>query len=186
MVLHFEWQSQTMPRKGRNNKGFRVIPVREQKTVGAGWSDETVVGLNLMTVLENESYVIGAKLAVVLRDHTVGEGPMIYGFAHSDWTDSDILVNLTADAVNRDDMAEQAKLIGLKNGTIRKAGMIVGLETDELVDNGYSKGGFTKHKLGMRVGEGYTVRIWWQNIGGATQTTGNVFDVVGEIYLREI
>ncbi len=127
------------------------------------------VKTSLSAALENECRITSAVLTVSMRDHTAGEGPLIFGVAHPDYSVTEIAETLGATPLGPGKKIEQERA----NRLIRELGTLDGLSTEEKANDGRP----IRAKLNWLVQEGQVnLSFWVFNVAGQTLTTGS--DVV--------
>ncbi len=124
----------------------------------------------------NKVWAVSADLKWSIRDLTAGEGPIIVGFAHSDYSDAEITEALNATGSwDRSDKVtmEQARRF------VREAAAFSGAAEEVLND-----GKAIRTRIGFYIEDGKTLDFWAVNESGATLTTGGVIRVKGTVWLR--
>ncbi len=167
--------------KRRSRKQFslrrvRVTPTRSLSTLGA----------NLAIVTGTTGGSTSAYRAVSLKGTwtksggTLGEGPIIVGFAHSNYTVTEIkecLESSSSIAVGLKIEQEQS------NRLVRIVGTF-GSKTDESLRNGLP----VKTRLNWLIpasGSGVEVNIFAYNDGGSALTTGTVIKFNGDMWVKD-
>ncbi len=123
--------------------------------------DETVKERTLIS-----SIVCNWSLARV----TNPQGPIVFGVAHSDYTDSEILAVITATGSwdGGDKIAQEvAKRLVRQIGTLQSTGSPAAGETDYRFNDGRTM----KTKLNWLLNEGDTLRMWAFNRSAAALST---------------
>ena len=136
-----------------------------------------VVGGDL-TQVSNEAYrVLSLKALWSLRGLTSGEGPIVYGVAHGDYTDAEIEECLENDgSLTRGDKiaAEQS------NRLVRRIGQFDG-NAAEIVE---ADGRPVSTRLNWLMATGDALRLWAWNKSGATLTTGGLVLINGNMLIK--
>lgn len=124
-----------------------------------------------------EFYAISADLYWGLDGLTAGQGPIIVGMAHNDYTDVEVAENL-----NLTGMEDPGDKIAQEQGRrlVRRAGQFSGVSTNEVLNDGKAK----RTKLGFVITDGFSLGFWAQNKSNATLTTGAAVNVNGKLYGR--
>ncbi len=163
------------PAKRRRSNKFRAIRVATSVTLGALANNGVVAsGLN-SGGFDNEIYAISVDAMISVRNLTAGEGPLLCGYAHSDYTTAEIAEAILAQDGLFDNLIEQEQ--GKRH--VRDAGFISGIASEEVLFDGKVK----RTKLGFRVGDAQDVQMFVMNRSGATLTTGGIVETVGKLYL---
>ncbi len=112
-----------------------------------------------------------------LRGLTSGEGPLIFGVAHSDYSAAEIEECLeTSAGLTRGDKisAEQS------NRLVRRIGMFDGNAVDDEINDGKP----LHTRLNWHITEGLTLRMWCWNKSGGTLTTGALILFQGSLVIK--
>ncbi len=167
--------------KHRKSKGRRqslaVINVSESLAL-LTLADDAVLGVDT-DPFGREFYAISADLYWGVRNHTAGEGPIIVGIAHNDYTDVEVAENL-----NLTGMEDPGDQIAKEQGRrlVRRAGQFAGQTTDEVLNDGKPM----RVRIGFVITDGFSLAFWAQNKNGGSLTTGAVLEISGKIYGRWI
>ncbi len=108
------------------------VPFQAEKALGTLGNLTAIVGA-LVDASDNEYRALSVRSTWSIRDLTVGEGPITVGYAHGDYTATEIKECLEAGAaMTRNDKvaAEQA------NRLVRVVGVFSGVGTDETLNDG--------------------------------------------------
>ncbi len=171
-----------MPKKGsrrRRKEKFNWTNVAGEQALGALVDSSTAMGpITGSDVMEREAYVHGFYGTVSIRNHTAGEGPLPFGFAHSDCTAAEVSSDFgnqgNLNISNRVAEAEDAALAKF----IRRRGMFSGNDTEETLGDSSKQ---TFYKVGMSMGIGDTLEIFVINTSGSTMTTGTMLEWYGQL-----
>lgn len=164
----------------RRRKSGGVIPLKVDGEINLGTlADEDVLSVTLPTTVSKDTFLVSADIVWARRNATVGEGPVLVGMAHSDYTDAEIeeAIEATGSWDQSDKIAqEQARRL------VRQAGGFQGdtTTTDEILNNGNPK----RTKLRFVVQNGKTLKMWAKNKSGAALTTGSYIEYSGTIWAR--
>lgn len=178
LILTFALALGVAKRRRRKSKGFQAVRINQAVTVGA-LADGALISSVCPDVVTTEKWAIATKLMVSMRDHTAGEGPLIVGLAHNDYSDAEMLEwhGATGSWDTSDKIAqEQARR------KCRNIGEFSGLNTEEVLNDGRP----IKTKLKFRIEEGKTLDFFVINESGAQLTTGTVVRLTGWLYLKDI
>lgn len=155
-----------------------VRPANVEQSLGLGTlTNNVLIGSNFTGTVTKPEFPISAKLAWAMRGSTVGEGPIIVGLAHSDYTDAEI-----------EAFVENTGSWGLGNKTqqeiaqrkIRIVGKFPLALADEVLNDG--KPITTPLRFGLVTGQ--TIKFWAYNSGGSSLTTGAIVEVDGIVWLK--
>ncbi len=149
----------------RSMKGYNKLPFTESAAVGVVATGE--VSSTVLSDTVNERTRISSVAAVYgVRDFTAGEGPITFGWAHSDYTNAEIEEALEAitswdlgDKVAREHADRLVRIVG---------------EFDLIQATGekFADGRVVKTKLNWTLEEGDTLKSFVYAKGGALQTGG--------------
>lgn len=141
-------------------------------------ASSTMVGADMVTSGNNEYRWLSLKGYWSLRNHTSGEGPITFGIAHSDYSDTEIEQFLeNENMLNRGDLVSTRE-IGRR--LVRRLGQFSGVSTDEVVNDGKP----LHTRVNWAMAEGSVPRMWAYNFSGATLTTGSVVSFQGKMTIR--
>ncbi len=135
----------------------------------------TVLAVNASAdVAIDTGRVTSAEITYDIEDHTVGEGPLAVGLAHSDYTVAEILEFLQlATGFDRGDKGGQE----IAKRLIRRVGTFTGGSDGEVLNDGKP----IKTKLNWVLTEGKTVQAWIINLSSGALTTGTRYNVNGKL-----
>ncbi len=162
--------------KGRSRKGFVALRVDKQITLST-LADATFLVADLFGgALTEDLYVISADVTWAIRGQTANEGPIEVGYAHGDYTVTELAQWSVSDQFSPDDKIAQEQGRRL----VRSAGMFPALNISEVLNNGTP----LKTKIRFTVGSGIAFNIWALNSSGGALTGGAVVEIHGTIYGR--
>lgn len=125
----------------------------------------TLLSGSMMAASDNEYRLLSVRQTYAIRELTAGEGPIHVGFAHGDYSDTEIEEWFESGAsVNLSDKVAQEQSQRL----CRHVGTFSGVTTDEILNDG--KPIYTK--CNWLIAAGDTIKLWAYNQSGATLTTG--------------
>lgn len=165
-----------MARKRGNQKRLLKGAVDKELTLAALAANDVIAGLFTDTVTE-QAFALSTELTWSKRDGTVGEGPIIVGLAHSDYTAAEIeeyLENTGSWEIG--DMVQQE--------IARRKIRIVGTFPQEAVDEVLNDGKPIKTTLKFVLSSGQTVQVFAFNKSGGALTTGTIINCEGHCWLR--
>lgn len=155
-----------------------VPRMTEALSVGAPASN-TVVAADFANVVDQEVWAISMDATVTMHGNTAGQGPCIVGVAHGDYTQAEIEEWLEANGswVSSDQIAnEKAK---------RKCRIIGNFDCQETTEK-LNDGKPMRVKLGWKIQEGETLKLWAYNDSSAAFSTGKIIELKGPIYLKPL
>ncbi len=162
--------------KGRRKMGrYLKGNVEDQvslSTLGAG---AVVLGIFDETV--NERTRVSSLDGIwTLSEHTAGEGPLVFGVAHSDYSSAEVLEWIdNTGSWNEGDLVNQE----VAKRKIRQIGVFDGLTTEETMNEGKP----IKTKLNWILLQGQTLDMWVFNRNAAALTTGSLVNINGHCNL---
>ncbi len=165
----------------RNTKGRRRRPVQKLvysiPLVLSTLASNALVRGALSDTVDDSVYAISQDARVGLRNLTPGEGPIVVGVAHSDYTAAEIEECL--EAVTSWDRGDKIALeqAGRK---VRTVGTFSGVNAEEVLNNGMP----VRTRLGFMLEPGTTLAWWAWNKSGATLTTGGIVEANGQVWAR--
>lgn len=141
-------------------------------------ADATLLADPLNGASDNEYRAISVKLNWSLENHTAGEGPIVVGIAHGDYTQAEIEAWMETTAMmTRGDLVATRE-IGQR--LIRQVGMFSGNEVNEVLNDGKA----ITTKLNWVVAVGDVLDVWAYNMDGTALTTGTVVTQAGRLFLK--
>lgn len=147
----------------------------------------TLAGADLVSVAFDETvldraWIPSMEATWMLRNLTVGEGPILVGIAHGDYTAAEIeefVENAGSwsegDMINREIAQRKIRIVGAFSGL----GTIDTTFVDEVLNDGRP----IKTKLRMILNQGETLQVWAYNQSGATLTTGASVLMNGHVWI---
>ncbi len=159
----------------RSRKNFVAIPYKFTIALGT-LANGIVISIPFQTLGE-DLYIISVDAAWSLRNLTAGEGPISVGFAHGDYSVTEIKEALDAEVTDPDDKIAMER----SRRQVRVVGSFPGLNTEEVLNHGNK----LRQKIGFSIGDGHFLQGWAQNdSGNANLTTGANVLISGHIYGR--
>lgn len=160
---------------GRKKSNLKVV--RQSNGLALSTlADQTVIKADL-TDVDREQFLLSAKGVYTLAGLTEGEGPIMIGFAHGDYTTAEIAecISATGSWASADQIAqEQARR------KVRIIGEFSGNETDEVLNDGLK----VKTVLKFMLQEGQNLALWAMNRSGGSLTTGAVLKGDYQVFMR--
>lgn len=144
-------------------------------TLGA----KVLIGSNNSDVVTERAYVSSVVARWALQNMTAssGDGPIMCGVAHSDYTDAEI-----EEWVENDASWEEADQIGqeVAKRKIRQVGIFPRMDTSPLTPGVLNDGKPVRTKCGWILTTGQTLKFWAYNAGtNALETTDPLMTVLG-------
>ncbi len=158
----------------RRRRGVRMLKVSELISLGALGAGAMISGVFDSTV-DDTTYLLSIEAVWSLAEHTVGQGPIVVGVAHSDYTSSEIGAWFAAAGA-----WDRGNLVAGEVNTrkIRQAGVFNGNEVSETLNDGRA----IKTKLGFSVSPGDTLQTWALNQDTSPLTTGSLVLTDGKVW----
>lgn len=152
--------------------------MKSELALGALASDDLIAG-NLSGTAIDAMYLISADLVVSLREHTVGEGGIVVGVAHGDYTDAEIEEWLEAtSSFSKADMVAQEQ--GRRK--CRTIGVFGGNNTWDTLNDGKP----IRVPLRFSISDGQTLKMWAYNEDTDALTTGTILEISGRIFVKDL
>lgn len=164
------------PRRRKWTADMKAVPFTEG-TALLTLATVTVITATTLPVSDNEYRVLGVRNLWSIRGFTPSEGPIVVGYAHGDYSVSEIKQSIEAETMmTRGDKiaAEQG------NRLVRRVGMFAGNIEDETINDG--KPIYTRLNWVIPVGK--TLNAWAYNQSGASLTTGSVLIQNGKATIK--
>ena len=138
-------------------------------------ADNTIVKQDVQSVdFDNEIWLQSADISVSIRGATAGEGPIMIGFAHGDYSVTEINEWYTASNFLSADKVEQEQGRRL----CRDIGTLANVSGEEVMNDGKA----IRIPLKMKIQSGQNLAFWARNSSGAPLTTGAVVEFNGKLY----
>lgn len=159
----------------RKKPPLKVVRQSTGLALGA-LADQTVIKADLNDV-DREQFLLSAKGVFSLAGLTEGQGPILFGFAHGDYSVSEIAecINASAGWASADQIAQEQS-----RRKVRIIGEFSGNETDETLNDGQK----VKTVLKFMLQEGQNLSIWAMNRSGGALTTGAVLKGDYQCFMR--
>lgn len=139
-------------------------------------ASNTVVQGDFAQQVDQEHWAISMDVTANIHGLTAGEGPILFGVAHEDYTAAEVEEWLEATAswdIGDKIAQEKAK---------RKCRIIGTFVSGQQFNDGKPK----RVKLGWRIEDNSTLALWAYNESAATLTTGAIIEFKGPVYLKPI
>ncbi len=166
-------------RKQSRSKNFVAIPVEGTLALGALAANALVSG-NILGALTEDLFSISADLMINVSGLTSGEGqPLIAGFSHADYSDTEVEENLEVNFLGPGDKIAQERARRL----VRKMGVLEAtVDQTRLKLVGRYGSSMTRIKLKFVINSGKGLDLWIYNKSGAVLTTGGTARFMGTVY----
>ncbi len=165
----------------KHGKGRRRYSLRRVRTTGGitlgTLANVTVVTSAILGAADGAYRLMSLSQSWALKNLTVGEGPVTVGYAHGDYTVTEIKEAIEAGAsisIGNKIANEQA------NRLVRIIGSFSG-EAEEVLNDGKPM----KIRLNWAIPIGTTVNIFAYNDSGAALTTGGIIEVTGPVWVKD-
>ncbi len=130
----------------------------------------------LGNVVIDKRFLLSVKASYALRGFTAGEGPVVFGWAHGDYTAAEVEECLEAQGswdLSNKVAQEQARR------KVRTVGTFDGQNTTEDLNDGRP----LKTAMWFVVEDGETISLWAYNQGGGTLTSGTI-ELLGNAFFK--
>ncbi len=180
LVLSFIIMARRRKRQYRRKGGSRgrklvYLPISATLALST-LLDNIVIKGTTQAVFSRRFHVVYTKLFWTLRSATAGEGPIICGLAHSDYSVLEIAEAQDVAVVNSSNKVEQERA----NRWVREIGSFRGLTTEEEI-RGNSGGEKVYSKLNWTIEEAMSLDFWCQNRTGGTLAGGAILEIEGDL-----
>ncbi len=159
-------------------KGYRYLPVDQTFPIG-NLTTKDVIADDLNSSVDQDTFMVSADLVWGTEDFTIGEGPLVVGLAHSDYTSAEIEECLEA-------LASWDKGDKVANEQRKRKVRVVGAFPLIAVDEVLNLGMPVKTKLGFVVEIGNTLKTFAYNPTLGTIATGGSVTATGGINSRRM
>ncbi len=164
-----------MPKK--SGRGRILKPKIDETLALSTLAAATLISSDLSDNVDEESFLLSTECVYAIRGATAGEGPIIIGWAHNDYTDAEIeaWVELSQGWTRGDLVAME-----IQKRKIRQVGIFANQGTDEILNDG--KPLKTPMKFTLVSAKG--LALWAYNASGAQLATGQVVTANGHAWLK--
>ncbi len=131
---------------------------------------------NAIASLGEDFYLVSVDAAFASRAHTQGEGPLQVGFAHGDFTVTEIKEAIESDNSDPNDIIQKER----SRRPVRTAGYLRQDVDPALIGDGQMQ----RTKCKFMVGDGKAINVWASNRSGGTLTTGTIVHIDGVMFGR--
>ncbi len=127
------------------------------------------------STVDDSTYLLSIQAVWSMAEHTAGEGPIVVGVAHSDYTVAEISEWFSATgAWDRGNKVAQEQ----NRRSIRQVGVFDGNNVSETLNDGVP----VKTKLGFMLSPGDTLQQWAINQDTSILTTGTLILADGKVW----
>ena len=169
-----------MAKHGRaNRRSFQVGQLDAALSLGTLANADLISGdLFSGDVVDDDTYMISTKLSWGIDDLTDGQGPILVGIAHGDYTDAEIEEWIEAsNSLGSGNMIEKER----SRRKCRRVGMFSGSGPVETLNDGKP----ISTKLRFMLSTGQNLKFWAYNKSGSSlSTTVPVVRINGPIFMR--
>lgn len=170
-------QSKTMAKRRRKyDRNFVAIPINVAQSLGT-LGDDVVIKIGMQGAnLTEDLFIYSIEGTHTIRDATAGEGPLLVGFAHDDYSVSEIAeaTDVGSTMLGPSDKIESERARRL----VRKIGTFRGREAEETLNEGSP----IKTRVKWTQQDGGDPSLFIQNRSNAALAGGTVYEFEGYIY----
>ncbi len=157
-----------MAKKGRNMKGYLKGSIDETIDLGTLAANTLVAGDNSQTTTER-TLVSSIECTYSIDKLVAAQGPIVFGVAHSDYTDAEIeAVIENTGSWNSGDKVQSREIA---KRLVRQIGILVGMGDSGNLDVKFNQGRPVKTKLNWMLNTGQTLQYWAYNASDAALST---------------
>ncbi len=168
-------------RKRRRRTPVRPANIDLEFALGT-LADQTLLGSELNDNVDRDQFILSVEAIYAMRNHTTGEGPIMVGFAHDDYTDAEIEAWIeNTQGWSQADLIQQE--IQQRGKRIKIVGSFPVLQGSDAVLN---EGRPIKTAARFTLLQSAGLKFWAYNQAGAALTTGTVVIVDGHAWLKAI
>jgi len=139
-------------------------------------ADQTLVSADVGDTVQERTFLSSVDTNWDLAGHTVGEGPIMVGIAHSDYSDAEIEeVIENAGSWDEGDLVQQE--------VAKRKIRIIGVFGGDIADEPLNDGKPVKTKCNWILTQGQTISLWAFNRSGGVLTTGASIRSIGHANL---
>ncbi len=162
----------------RRRRGITALPFSASVAL-VTLADETVLATTVMGgVFQEDFFCVSIDAQWGLRGLTPGEGPIQVGYAHDNYSVTEVKESLEANLLTPDNKIQQERSRRL----VRTAGKFPGVTAVEVLNDGK----MIRTPLRFTVGNDHALEFWAKNRSGGTLTTGGIIELDGVLYGRWI
>ncbi len=149
--------------------------IRINQLMGIGTlANLAAISTVLTSAMENEGRVSSIEASWSRRTGTAGEGPVMFGVAHPDYTTAEIEAAIEIAVLGPGTLIQKE----VANRLVRHIGTFSGVDSNEVINDGKP----VKTKLNWAFQDGQVaLTVWAYNLFGTVLTTGMVINVLGHL-----
>ncbi len=168
-----------MSKHGRSGGRYSLRRVRTVALITLSTLANNIVIVGTVGAASDRSYrCISLKNTWVLSGGTAGEGPIIVGYAHGDYSVTEIKEAIEASgAIAPGDKVQQERA----NRLVRIVGAFPGLSTNEVLDHGAK----VHTRLNWSIPVGKTLVAFAYNDSGGALTGGQLVALNGDFWVKD-
>jgi len=171
-----------MPNKAPQRRRRRKLlkgAVQLALTLGT-LANATLISADVSDTVDEKAFILSTECVYTLRDGTAGEGPIIFGWAHADYTDAEI----EAWIENQGSWSE-GNLVSqeISKRKIRMVGQFDNVSGTSGGDEKFREGQMVKTSLKFVLETGVALSLWAYNLSGGALTTGSVLLATGHAWI---
>ncbi len=161
------------------NRKFNLRKVKTTGGVALGALANVTVQTGALVGTADGAYrLMSTNLLWSIKNQTVGEGPIVVGVAHGDYSVAEIKEAIeSGSSINIGDKVAIEK----GNRLVREIGVFSGLATEETLNDGRP----IKTRLNWAIPIGINVNCFAYNDSGAQLNTGTIVDATGPLWVRD-
>ncbi len=175
LVIAIAMAHKGYPKKGR----YSLRMVKLNGTLVLGTLANVTVGASSITGVADGSYrMISVRVVWTLKNLTASQGPLTVGFAHSDYSVTEVKEAIeSAASINIGDKVANEQ----SNRLVRVIGSFSGNTVEESLNDGKP----IKTRLNWAIPIGQSVNAFAYNDSGAALTTGAIIDLTGACWVKD-
>ncbi len=166
-------------KRGGGRRRFNLRKVNTTAGITLGTLANVTVVTGALTGTASQAYRLMSTTGVwSIKNNTVGEGPITFGFAHSDYSVTEIKEAIESGAsISLGNKVSQEQ----SNRLVRVVGQFSGFAAEEIFNDGKP----LKTRLNWAISIGNTAALFAYNDSGAALTTGGIIDYTGPIWVKD-
>ncbi len=167
-------------RRGRGRRRYNLRLVRINPDLALSTlASKTVITLGLVGSADGAYRCISVRASWTLKGASAADGPILFGYAHSDFTVTEIKEAIeTAASISVGDQVSQERA----NRKVRVVGQMDNVSSGV---NSFNDGRPLKTRLNWLIPIGKAVNMWCYNDGAALLTTGSIVSCTGNLWVKD-
>ncbi len=162
----------------KSRKSRLHVPKIVSSVTLATLADADVVSNAMADTVVSDEFLISTECVYSIRGATPGEGPIIFGWAHSDYAAAEI-----EEALEAQGAWDTGDLVLVEQA--RRKVRIIGQFPVTVAAEAFREGQPIRTSMKFMLTEGDSLALWAWNQSGATLTTGAVIEAQGKAFLRK-